>query len=131
MEYQLSILPCLLQMCGSSALPQPVMEKWESVTGHCLLERYGMTEFGMAISNPLNGERRPGYVGKPFPGVEVGPSLSLFFSSSHSLCSANWVCISMTMWYAALVCEWSGSMVSDIFPKVLLLMDGVGYDNCR
>jgi acyl-coenzyme A synthetase/AMP-(fatty) acid ligase len=52
-------------------LPQPVMEKWESVTGHCLLERYGMTEFGMAISNPLNGERRPGYVGKPFPGVEV------------------------------------------------------------
>lgn len=88
-------------------------------------------QFGMAISNPLNGERRPGYVGKPFPGVEVGPSLSLFFSSSHSLCSANWVCISMTMWYAALVCEWSGSMVSDIFPKVLLLMDGGGYDNCR
>jgi hypothetical protein len=107
------------------------MEKWETVTGHCLLERYGMTEFGMAISNPLNGERRPGYVGKPFPGVEVGPSLSLFFSSSHSLCSANWLCISMTMWYAALVCEWSGSMVSDIFPKVLLLMDGGGYDNCR
>lgn len=60
-----------LMMCGSSALPQPVMEKWETVTGHCLLERYGMTEFGMAISNPLNGERRPGYVGKPFPGVEV------------------------------------------------------------
>jgi malonyl-CoA/methylmalonyl-CoA synthetase len=48
-----------------------VMEKWETVTGHCLLERYGMTEFGMAISNPLNGERRPGSVGKPFPGVEV------------------------------------------------------------
>lgn len=31
-------------MCGSSALPEPVMEKWESVTGHRLLERYGMTE---------------------------------------------------------------------------------------
>ena len=32
------------QMCGSSALPEPVMEKWEHVTGHRLLERYGMTE---------------------------------------------------------------------------------------
>jgi acyl-coenzyme A synthetase/AMP-(fatty) acid ligase len=95
MEYQLSILPCLLQMCGSSALPQPVMEKWETVTGHCLLERYGMTEFGMAISNPLNGERRPGYVGKPFPGVEVGPSLSLFFSSSHSSCAQPTGCASL------------------------------------
>lgn len=33
-----------VQMCGSSALPEPVMEKWEAVTGHRLLERYGMTE---------------------------------------------------------------------------------------
>lgn len=33
-------------MCGSSALPQPVMEKWQKVTGHRLLERYGMTEVG-------------------------------------------------------------------------------------
>jgi malonyl-CoA/methylmalonyl-CoA synthetase len=32
------------QMCGSSALPEPVMEKWERVTDHRLLERYGMTE---------------------------------------------------------------------------------------
>jgi len=31
-------------MCGSSALPQPVMQEWESITGHRLLERYGMTE---------------------------------------------------------------------------------------
>ncbi|CAM6016775.1 unnamed protein product [Sphagnum balticum] len=54
---------------GTTGKPKGV--KWEIVTGHCLLERYGMTEFGMAISNPLNGERRPGYVGKPFPGVEV------------------------------------------------------------
>ncbi len=34
----------LVQMCGSSALPEPVMEKWEQVTGLRLLERYGMTE---------------------------------------------------------------------------------------
>lgn len=33
-----------LQMCGSSALPQPVMQEWETITGHLLLERYGMTE---------------------------------------------------------------------------------------
>ncbi|GAU13814.1 hypothetical protein TSUD_261410 [Trifolium subterraneum] len=60
-----------LMMCGSSALPQPVMQEWESITGHRLLERYGMTEFVMAISNPLKGERKAGTVGKPFPGVQV------------------------------------------------------------
>ncbi|CAN6700957.1 unnamed protein product [Malus baccata var. baccata] len=60
-----------LMMCGSSALPLPVMQKWETITGHRLLERYGMTEFVMAISNPLRGERKTGTVGKPFPGVEV------------------------------------------------------------
>ncbi|KDP37257.1 hypothetical protein JCGZ_06313 [Jatropha curcas] len=60
-----------LMMCGSSALPLPVMEQWETITGHRLLERYGMTEFVMAISNPLRGERKAGTVGKPFPGVQV------------------------------------------------------------
>ncbi|KAF2301194.1 hypothetical protein GH714_020762 [Hevea brasiliensis] len=60
-----------LMMCGSSALPLPVMEQWETITGHRLLERYGMTEFVMAISNPLKGERKAGTVGKPFPGVQV------------------------------------------------------------
>ncbi|XP_060676387.1 probable CoA ligase CCL8 isoform X2 [Ziziphus jujuba] len=60
-----------LMMCGSSALPLPTMQRWEAITGHRLLERYGMTEFVMAISNPLRGERKAGTVGKPFPGVEV------------------------------------------------------------
>ncbi|XP_030526506.1 probable CoA ligase CCL8 [Rhodamnia argentea] len=60
-----------LMMCGSSALPYPVMQQWETITGHCLLERYGMTEFVMALSNPFNGIRKGGTVGKPFPGVEV------------------------------------------------------------
>lgn len=60
-----------LMMCGSSALPQPVMEQWETITGHRLLERYGMTEFVMAISNPLKAMRKAGTVGKPFPGVQV------------------------------------------------------------
>ncbi|XP_020226372.1 malonate--CoA ligase isoform X1 [Cajanus cajan] len=60
-----------LMMCGSSALPQPVMQEWEAITGHRLLERYGMTEFVMALSNPLKGERKPGTVGKPFPGIQI------------------------------------------------------------
>ena len=47
-------------MVGSAALPQPVLEKWESISGHRLLERYGMTELGMALSNPLNSVRVPG-----------------------------------------------------------------------
>ncbi|XP_076921390.1 putative CoA ligase CCL8 [Bidens hawaiensis] len=60
-----------LMMCGSSALPLPVMQQWEAITGHKLLERYGMTEFVMALSNPLRGIRKGGTVGKPFPGVQV------------------------------------------------------------
>ena len=58
-------------MSGSAALPVPVLEEWRAITGHTLLERYGMTEIGMALSNPLHGERRPGFVGTPLPGVEV------------------------------------------------------------
>ncbi|KAK3219867.1 hypothetical protein Dsin_013837 [Dipteronia sinensis] len=60
-----------LMMCGSSALPLPVMQEWETITGHRLLERYGMTEFVMSIANPLRGARKAGTVGKPFPGVQV------------------------------------------------------------
>ncbi|KAK9281976.1 hypothetical protein L1049_004886 [Liquidambar formosana] len=60
-----------LMMCGSSALPYPTMQRWETITGHRLLERYGMTEFVMAFSNPLRGMRKGGTVGKPFPGVQA------------------------------------------------------------
>ncbi len=60
-----------LMVSGSAALPVTVMEKWESISGHLLLERYGMTEIGMALSNPYNGEREAGYVGFPLPGVKV------------------------------------------------------------
>jgi malonyl-CoA/methylmalonyl-CoA synthetase len=56
---------------GSAALPVRTLERWREISGHTLLERYGMTEFGMALSNPLHGERRPGFVGTPLPGVEV------------------------------------------------------------
>lgn len=56
---------------GSAALPQPIMQQWLEATGHTLLERYGMTEIGMALSNPLYGTRTPGAVGSPMPSVEV------------------------------------------------------------
>ena len=37
----------------------PTLERWREISGHTLLERYGMTEIGMALSNPLHGERLP------------------------------------------------------------------------
>ena len=62
---------CRLTVSGSAALPVTTLELWEEMTGQRLLERYGMTEIGMALSNPLDGERRPGYVGNALPGMEV------------------------------------------------------------
>jgi malonyl-CoA/methylmalonyl-CoA synthetase len=58
-------------MSGSAALPRQTLDRWREITGHTLLERYGMTELGMALSNPLHGERRPGFVGTPLPHVDV------------------------------------------------------------
>ncbi len=60
-----------LMVSGSDALPVDTFERWEEISGHRLLERYGMTEIGMALSNPLHDERIPGHVGAPLPGVEV------------------------------------------------------------
>jgi malonyl-CoA/methylmalonyl-CoA synthetase len=60
-----------LMVSGSAALPVSVMENWKKISGHVLLERYGMTELGMAISNPYEGERRAGFVGVPLPGVSI------------------------------------------------------------
>src|SRR6185369_11865817 len=52
-----------LMVSGSAALPVSVLEQWRQISGHVLLERYGMTEIGMALSNPLHGRRVPGHVG--------------------------------------------------------------------
>jgi malonyl-CoA/methylmalonyl-CoA synthetase len=60
-----------LMVSGSAALPASLHARWTELTGQALLERYGMTEIGMALSNPLVGERRPGAVGVPLPGVSV------------------------------------------------------------
>ena len=75
MEEQLKLKSIMTQfrlmVCGSAALPISVMKKWEALSGQILLERYGMTELGMAISNPYIGARKPGYVGLPLPGVDI------------------------------------------------------------
>ncbi len=59
-----------LMACGSAALPDVVMDNWKKLTGQTLLERYGMTEIGMALSNPYTGEKRKGHVGFPLPYVK-------------------------------------------------------------
>lgn len=60
-----------LMISGSAALPVSILERWQAISGHFLLERYGMSEIGMAISNPLHGKRKAGVVGLPLPNVEV------------------------------------------------------------
>src|SRR5690606_383440 len=56
---------------GSAALPVADFERFEALTGHRILERYGMSETLITLSNPATGERRPGSVGLPVPGFEV------------------------------------------------------------
>ena len=60
-----------LFVSGSAPLPAPVFEAFRAKFGHAILERYGMTETLMTIGNPYDGERRPGTVGRPLPGVDV------------------------------------------------------------
>lgn len=60
-----------LNVSGSAACPVAVFDRWRALTGQALLDRYGMTEIGMALSNPYGGERRAGYVGQALPGVTV------------------------------------------------------------
>ena len=61
-----------LFVSGSAPLPAHVHEAFEERFGHTILERYGMSETLMLMSNPYEGERRAGTVGLPLPGVSVG-----------------------------------------------------------
>jgi malonyl-CoA/methylmalonyl-CoA synthetase len=60
-----------LFVSGSAPLLAETFAAFEDRTGHRILERYGMTETNMNTSNPLDGERKPGTVGPPLPGVEL------------------------------------------------------------
>ena len=60
-----------LFVSGSAPLLAETHRDWSERTGHAILERYGMTETNMNSSNPYDGERRPGTVGFPLPGVDL------------------------------------------------------------
>jgi malonyl-CoA/methylmalonyl-CoA synthetase len=60
-----------LFVSGSAPLPAHVLEAFREKFGHTILERYGMSETLMNISNPYEGERRPGSVGFPLPGISI------------------------------------------------------------
>ncbi|HQU68677.1 MAG TPA: AMP-binding protein [Albidovulum sp.] len=60
-----------LFISGSAPLLAETHDRWSAVTGHAIVERYGMTETNMNTSNPVGAARKAGTVGKPLPGVEV------------------------------------------------------------
>ncbi|MEA2338929.1 MAG: malonyl-CoA/methylmalonyl-CoA synthetase [Thermoanaerobaculia bacterium] len=60
-----------LFVSGSAPLPVHVFERFRELFHHTILERYGMTETFMTLSNPYVGERRAGTVGFPLPGISV------------------------------------------------------------
>jgi malonyl-CoA/methylmalonyl-CoA synthetase len=63
--------PLRLYVSGSAPLSPQAFEEFERLFGERILERYGMTETIMNLTNPYDGERRPGTVGVPFPGQEA------------------------------------------------------------
>src|SRR5229473_6694042 len=58
-------------VCGSAPLPPALFERCSRLLGQPPVERYGITEGGIVVTNPYDGPRQPGRVGVPFPGVEV------------------------------------------------------------
>jgi len=60
-----------LFVSGSAPLLADTHREWSARTGHAVLERYGMTETNMNTSNPYDGDRVPGAVGLPLPGISV------------------------------------------------------------
>ena len=63
--------PIRLYVSGSAPLAVETFTQFERLFGQRILERYGMTETIMNLTNPYDGERRPGTVGQPFPGQEA------------------------------------------------------------
>jgi malonyl-CoA/methylmalonyl-CoA synthetase len=86
-----------LRLCVSGSAPLPA-ELWHRLAhqGVSVLERYGMSETMLTLSNPVHGERRPGTVGTPLPGVEAtiaGPDehgVGELFVRGPSLCRGFW-----------------------------------------
>jgi malonyl-CoA/methylmalonyl-CoA synthetase len=80
-----------LFVSGSAPLPSAVLEDFRRLYGHTILERYGMSETLMNMSNPYAGERRPGSVGLPLPGVSVrsGETGELYLRGPN-VCAGYW-----------------------------------------
>jgi malonyl-CoA/methylmalonyl-CoA synthetase len=70
-EHASALRSLRLMVSGSAPLAPAMFEQIETFAGNTVLERYGMSETMMLISNPYDGERRPGTVGLPLPGVQV------------------------------------------------------------
>ncbi len=66
-----ALRPARLLVSGSAGLPVPVFERLRDLTGQGPIERYGMTETLITVSGSPSGERRPGWVGHPLPGVST------------------------------------------------------------
>jgi len=90
-----------LFVSGSAPLPAQVFERFRERFGHAILERYGMTETLMTLSNPCEGDRLPGTVGVPLPGVAVrlldeagGPvpdgAIGELYVSGPTVCAGYW-----------------------------------------
>lgn len=71
-EQNITIDGIRASFCGAATLPVATVEKWESLTRGHLIEGYGLTETSpVIVGNPMNSDRRPGYVGIPFPDTQV------------------------------------------------------------
>lgn len=70
-EHARALTAARLLVSGSAALPMPVFEELQALTGQAPVERYGMTETLITLSTRADGERRPGHVGVPIAGVET------------------------------------------------------------
>jgi len=79
-----------LFVSGSAPLPAQVLEEFRTLFGHTILERYGMTETLMNIGNPYVGERRPGSVGLPLPGVSVELRDGEIYLRGPNVCAGYW-----------------------------------------
>lgn len=66
-----ALRPARLLVSGSAALPVPVFAALAELTGHAPVERYGCTETLITVSTRADGERRPGWVGLPLPGMQT------------------------------------------------------------
>lgn len=79
-----------LFVSGSAPLPGHVFDAFREKFGHAILERYGMTETFMNLSNPYRGERRAGTVGMPLPGLSVRIEEGELFVKGPNVFAGYW-----------------------------------------